>query len=172
MGRYGRPFHIWKFRTMRSGISGTKITASEDIRVTAVGRWLRQYKLDELPQLFNVLLGDMSLIGPRPEVPAFVDLADPAWRAVLRVRPGITDAASLLYRDEEAILGGRLDPESYYRDIVLPEKLALNLRHLASRGPVNDFKLLSMTVRCSFFPSTLNARRLRKALHSEGVNRE
>lgn len=169
VGQHGKPFRIWKFRTMRNLASGTKITAEADQRVTSIGKILRRYKLDELPQLLNVLLGNMSFVGPRPEVPDFVRLEDPAWRSVLSVKPGITDAASLLYRDEEAILGARLDPESYYREVVLPAKLELNMKHLASRSLMRDLKLLAMTIQCSFFPTTRDAQRVRKALSLEGL---
>jgi len=169
IGQHGKPFRIWKFRTMRDLSSGTKVTAKADQRVTSIGKLLRRYKLDELPQLLNVLSGDMSFVGPRPEVPYFVRLEDPAWRSVLSVKPGITDAASLLYRDEEAILGGRPDPESYYKEVILPAKLELNMRHLASRSVMRDLKLLAMTIQCSFFPTTRDAQRVRKALSLEGL---
>jgi len=167
IGQHGRPFRIWKFRTMRNVRSGTRVTASADQRVTSIGKILRKYKLDELPQLVNVLVGEMSLIGPRPEVPEFVRIEEPSWQKVLSVKPGITDAASLVYRDEEAILGGRPDPESYYRETVLPAKLQLNIRHLESRCLAHDFKLLAMTVQCSFFPTSEDAQRVRKALNVE-----
>src|SRR5690349_12210537 len=101
VGRHGKPFFIWKFRTMRVAIPGSPITRAGDGRITNVGAWLRRLKLDELPQLVNVLKGDMSLIGPRPEVPQFVEPESQVWRAVLDVRPGITDLASLIYRSEE-----------------------------------------------------------------------
>src|SRR5215475_13877752 len=98
VGRGGQPFRIWKFRTMRPGAAGNAITAAGDNRVTRLGRLLRKCKLDELPQLLNVIRGQMSLVGPRPEVPEYVQIETPLWRAVLQVKPGITDLASLLYR--------------------------------------------------------------------------
>src|SRR5215831_2733309 len=110
IGRKGRPFRIWKFRTMRVAAIGSSITASGDARITATGAMLRRYKLDELPQLFNVLKGDMSLVGPRPEVPEYVQLEEPIWQAVLQVRPGVTDLATLIYRYEESLLGTSGDP--------------------------------------------------------------
>src|SRR4030095_11279768 len=114
VGRYGRRFRIWKFRTMRSGAPGLAISAAGDSRVTGIGARLRRLKLDELPQLFNVLRGDMSLIGPRPEVPEYVNSESPVWQEILQVRPGITDLATLLYRDEETLLGASLDTEVFY----------------------------------------------------------
>jgi lipopolysaccharide/colanic/teichoic acid biosynthesis glycosyltransferase len=164
VGRHGRPFLLWKFRSMSTAKTGTAITAGGDRRVTPLGRILRRYKLDELPQLWNVVRGDMSFIGPRPEVPCFVDPADPMWRAVHRVRPGITDLATLVYRDEESILAGFADPERGYREAVLPAKLALNLQYLAQRSAVRDLKLLALTVRYSFVPAGFDANRIRQAI--------
>jgi lipopolysaccharide/colanic/teichoic acid biosynthesis glycosyltransferase len=148
VGRRGLPFRIWKFRTMVPGASGSAVTAAGDRRVTRTGARLRRFKLDELPQLINVLKGDMSLIGPRPEVPEYVDWGSPMWQAVLEVRPGITDPATLVYRDEEAILGSSADVETYYRARVLPEKLRINVRYLRTRSFWQDVKLLLLTL-CS-----------------------
>jgi lipopolysaccharide/colanic/teichoic acid biosynthesis glycosyltransferase len=156
IGRGGRPFRIWKFRTMRNR-AGSRVTAANDSRITAVGRLLRRYKLDETPQLINVAAGQMSLIGPRPEVPEFVDHADPVWRGVLAARPGITDLATIVYRDEERLLGAEPDPERYYREVILPRKLALNLRYAASRTWRSDLRLLLFTVRCSLRPGRFDA---------------
>jgi lipopolysaccharide/colanic/teichoic acid biosynthesis glycosyltransferase len=152
VGRNGRPFRIWKFRTMRAGSEGSVITAAGDARVSRPGAVLRRYKLDELPQLFNVLKGDMSLVGPRPEVPEYVRLEAPIWQAVLQVRPGVTDLATLVYRDEEKVLGAAADPNSLYRDTVLPTKLVLNLGYLRARSFRRDLKLICLTVRYSLFP--------------------
>jgi len=116
VGRNGRLFRLAKFRSMRSGQPGTSITVSKDSRITRVGNFLRGYKLDELPQLWNVLRGDMSFVGPRPEVPEYVELASAEWRIVLSVKPGITDLATLLYRNEERILYLQPDPQRYYRE--------------------------------------------------------
>ena len=146
VGRRGRCFRIWKFRTMRAGGKGSLITAAGDTRVTPIGSALRRLKLDELPQLFNVLKGDMSLVGPRPEVPECVQLEAPIWQAVLQVRPGVTDLATLLYRDEEALLGMSTDPETMYRETVLPAKLVLNLGYLQSKCFLSDLRLLCLTV--------------------------
>jgi lipopolysaccharide/colanic/teichoic acid biosynthesis glycosyltransferase len=151
VGKNGKPFRIWKFRTMRSGSQGSVITAAGDDRVTRAGAKLRKYKLDELPQLFNVLKGDMGLVGPRPEVPEHVQLDAPEWQAVLRVRPGITDLATLLYRDEEGILGASGDPDAFYRESVLPAKLLLNVAYLVSKSFWQDLKLILLTIRYSLF---------------------
>lgn len=151
VGRRGKPFRIWKFRTMRAGSQGSAITAAGDKRVTRAGTLLRRCKLDELPQLVNVLKGDMSLVGPRPEVPEFVQLEAPIWQAVLQVRPGITDLASLLYREEEKLLGVSCNPHDLYRDSVLPAKLALNLRYLRSRSLLRDLRLILLTIHCCLF---------------------
>ena len=152
VGRYGREFRIWKFRTMRAGARGSAITAAGDARVTPAGALLRRFKLDELPQLFNVIRGDMSLIGPRPESPRYVNREAPIWQAVLSVRPGITDLATLLYRDEEALLGSSPDPEALYRSAVLPAKLVLNLKYLRSRSFMSDAMLIWLTIRYSLSP--------------------
>ncbi len=153
VGRSGRPFQIWKFRTMRAHSQGMPITAAGDSRITRVGRWLRRFKLDEFPQLFNVLRGEMSFIGPRPEVPEFVRLEDPQWQAVLCVRPGITDLATLVCRDEEQLLGAMSDPAKAYREKILPAKLQLNIEYQHSRTFLQDLRLLILTVRYSFFPA-------------------
>ncbi len=153
VGRGGRLFQLFKFRSMRTCLPGRSITAGDDPRLTGVGRILRKYKVDEMPQLWNVVKGEMSLVGPRPEIPPFVNIDDPVWRAVLQFRPGITDLASLVYRNEEEILGSSSDPESYYRETVLPAKLALNLRYAQARSFRRDMKLILLTVRYSLFPS-------------------
>ena len=152
VGRRGKLFRIWKFRTMHAGSNGSVITAAGDGRVTRMGAVLRRCKLDELPQLYNVLRGDMSLVGPRPEVPECVQLEAPIWQAVLQVRPGVTDLATLLYRDEEKLLGTSSDPNALYRETVLPAKLVLNLRYLRSRSFGSDLRLIYLTVRYSLFP--------------------
>ena len=152
VGRRGKPFRIWKFRTMRAGSQGRAITAAGDSRVTRAGAVLRRCKLDELPQLFNVLKGDMSLVGPRPEAPEYVQLEAPIWQAVLQVRPGVTDLASLMYRDEEKLLGASSDPNALYREKVLPAKLVLNLMYLRSRSLRLDLKLILLSIRYSLFP--------------------
>jgi lipopolysaccharide/colanic/teichoic acid biosynthesis glycosyltransferase len=164
VGRDGKPFQIWKFRTMHTGAPGSPVTAAGDSRVTRSGASLRKYKLDELPQLWNVLRGNMSLVGPRPEVPEYVQLAAPRWQAVLRVRPGITDLASLLLRDEEKLLGAVLNPNAFYRDTILPQKLLLNLTYLRSRSFGRDLKLIFLSIRYSLFPAGFDAARIHRLL--------
>jgi lipopolysaccharide/colanic/teichoic acid biosynthesis glycosyltransferase len=162
MGRNGRPFRIWKFRTMRAGSQGSIITAAGDGRITRTGAVLRKYKLDELPQLFNVLKGDMSLVGPRPEVPEHVQLEAPVWQVILQVRPGLTDLATLLYRDEQTILGETDDPDTLYRDRILPAKLFLNLSYLRSRSFWKDLKLIFRTIRHCVFAERLDPDLIRR----------
>lgn len=164
VGRFGREFELFKFRSMRRNQSGQALTAEGDRRVTRLGRFLRKYKLDELPQLWNVMRGDMSLIGPRPEVPQFVALADPTWRAVLQVKPGITDLATLAYRNEEKILAGYADVERGYLEVVLPAKLALNREYLMRRSFRSDMRLLALTIRYSFVPTDFNAQQIKQAV--------
>ncbi len=149
VGRHGRPFFIRKFRTMQADAParGPQITVGADPRITRSGRWLRHSKLDELPQLWNVLLGDMSLVGPRPEVPKYVAMyPDDVRRAVLSVRPGITDLASLEYRDESAQLAQAADPERVYVEQIMPAKLALSIRYVREASLIGDLRLLLATV--------------------------
>ena len=145
VGRRGVPFRIFKLRSMTVTTQGPEITAADDSRVTRTGRILRRFKLDELPQFWNVLRGDMSLIGPRPEVARFVDHTDWRWQQVLTVRPGITDAATLLFLDEESLLAGITDRETHYREHILPAKLSVNLEYLRDRSFRSDLKLLAYT---------------------------
>lgn len=152
IGRGGRPFRMLKFRTMVTGAErrGREITVGGDPRITRVGRILRSAKLDELPQLVNVLRGEMRLVGPRPEVPRYVLLYTPSQRAVLALVPGITDPASLRYYDESAELAQASDPERLYVDEIMPEKIRLNLEY-ASRATVwSDLGIVLATVRRSF----------------------
>jgi lipopolysaccharide/colanic/teichoic acid biosynthesis glycosyltransferase len=125
MGRSFRPFDLYKFRSMvvDAPDAGISITVAEDPRITRVGRLLRKTKIDELPQLWNVLKGDMSLVGPRPEVEKYVEIHRDDYEEILRVRPGITDIASLTYKDEEKVLKGKTDPEEFYIHVLLPERL-------------------------------------------------
>jgi lipopolysaccharide/colanic/teichoic acid biosynthesis glycosyltransferase len=147
--RIGRNFHrfrLWKFRSMRASDAGPQITVGGDCRVTSVGRFLRLSKLDELPQLWNVLRGDMSLVGPRPEVGSYVDLYRERYAAILSVRPGITDLASLEYRHEETILSAQPDPERHYREVVLPAKLNLADEYIGRQSLALDLRILLRTV--------------------------
>lgn len=151
IGQGGRPFHLVKFRSMVAGADkqGPGITATGDLRVTRAGRFLRRTKLDELPQLLNVLKGEMSLVGPRPEDPRYVARYTPAQRQVLAVRPGITSAASLAYRHEEQLLVGD-DWETCYCTQVLPDKLAIDLAYLERRTLVSDLQILLQTLAAVF----------------------
>ncbi len=146
IGRRGRRFSLLKFRSMTHGARGREVTVAGDARVTRVGRILRRSKIDELPQLWNVLVGDMSLVGPRPEVPRYVELFAEDYRDILEVRPGITDFAAIEYRDEERILAASADPEAEYRQVVLPAKIALYRRYLAERSYWTDLTLIARTV--------------------------
>lgn len=167
IGRFGRPFQLLKFRSMSSHLFGSQVTAGSDARVTRVGKVLRRLKLDELPQLWNVLKGDMSFIGPRPEVPAFVDFCKPVWKFVVSIRPGITDLASLVYRNEEGILEDRDNPEIYYREVVLPAKLELNVYYMQNRSLWLDLKLLLWTVHYSLFPTGFDPERIKQIFIAE-----
>lgn len=150
VGRGGRPFGLYKFRTMRvagaAGEAGPQLTVGRDPRITRAGSVLRRYKLDELPQLLNVIRGEMSLVGPRPEVPRYVAMYTPEQRAVLSVRPGITDLASIKYRHENALLAESSDPESTYVSVVMPDKLRLNLDYLRHGSLVSDVSIILKTL--------------------------
>ena len=149
VGLYGRQFLILKFRSMREDqpVGGLQITAKGDPRITRLGRVLRRTKLDEIPQLFNVLLGDMSLVGPRPEVSRYVDFYPPeAKQLIFQVRPGITDLASIEFRDEEAILGRAEDRERTYIEEILPKKIAYYCDYVANRSFRRDLVILIKTV--------------------------
>ncbi len=147
VGRDGRPFTVYKFRSMvlDADRAGPGVTGAGDSRITSVGRFLRQTKLDELPQLFNVLRGDMSLVGPRPEDPRYVALYTPQERAVLTVRPGITSLASIRYRHEEALLAAD-DWETQYVHDLLPKKLQMDLTYVRDRSLMLDLRILMATL--------------------------
>ncbi len=168
VGRHARVFYLLKFRSMRADATGTAVTAGTDRRVTRVGRLLRRYKLDEFPQLWNVVRGEMSLIGPRPEVPVFIDFKDAGWHKILEVRPGIADLATLVYRNEEEVLAGAADPEQYYRDVVLPDKMALSIQHIRMRSLGFDLKLIALVLRYSFAPTGFDPARIRQAFLFKG----
>jgi len=148
VGRWGKPFRIFKFRTMSARADETRqLTVGDDCRITRVGHFLRHYKIDELPQLINVLYGTMSLVGPRPEVPRYVACYPPdARRIVLSVAPGITDWASILYRDEGRILGQASDPEKAYVDTILPIKLSYYMRYVQERSFWTDLQIICRTL--------------------------
>lgn len=148
VGRNGHDFRLLKFRSMRVDADrlGLITVGGRDPRVTRAGYYLRKYKLDELPQLLNVLRGDMSLVGPRPEVRKYVDLYTPEQLRVLTVRPGITDLASLRYRHENDLLAQAEDPDAYYIETVMPAKLALNLEYIDHQSFWGDLRLIGQTV--------------------------
>ena len=147
VGHNGRIFRIYKFRSMRadSHLHGASITASDDQRITQTGAFLRRHKLDELPQLINVLAGEMSMVGPRPEVKEFVDLFPAQYSRILTVRPGITHQGTLMFRNEEDILAGAADPRSRYLGFVMPLKLKIYLDHL-EQSHTEDLKIILATL--------------------------
>lgn len=147
VGRFGRPFFIHKFRTMRVDNAGLQITVGVDPRITRAGRVLRAAKLDELPQLWDVLRGAMSLVGPRPEVPRYVALYPPQLREiVLSVRPGITDPASLSFRNESELLAAAADPEREYVEVVMPTKLRLAAAYVRRATLRSDLRVILATL--------------------------
>lgn len=152
IGKGGEPFFLFKFRTMHVGSDkGTAITVgNRDPRITRVGYYLRKSKMDELPQLYNVLKGEMSFVGPRPEVKKFVDLYTPEQRKVLEITPGMTDYASILFRNENELLDGKNDPVSFYIDHIMPKKLQLNLEYINSNSLWMDFKIIFKTLMVIF----------------------
>ena len=148
VGKGGELFWIWKFRTMsvanksiEAGFSGGAVN-----RVTFFGGLLRSAKLDEIPQLWNVIRGEMSIVGPRPEVPEWVDLADIGWKKILSVRPGITDPASIVYRNEEKTLETVPCPRKHYEEFILPKKKALSISYVERQSIKNDFKIVCQTI--------------------------
>jgi lipopolysaccharide/colanic/teichoic acid biosynthesis glycosyltransferase len=146
VGRGGQLFWLCKFRTMRPDSGGPSVTATGDQRITPVGGWLRHWKLDELPQLWNVLRGEMSLVGPRPEVPCYVRLYDAEQQGVLAVRPGITGPSQIRFRGEERLLAAQRDPERYYVTTLLPAKLAVDLAYLRQANLWDDLRLVARTL--------------------------
>ena len=148
VGKDGKEFKIIKFRTMEIDAEkkGMQITVGQDSRIMKEGRWLRKFKLDELPQLINVLVGEMSLVGPRPEVPKYVAYYNDYQRTILKVRPGITDLASIEFRAENELLGKSIDPEKTYIEEIIPAKLSLNLKYLKSMSLLNDLKIIIRTI--------------------------
>jgi lipopolysaccharide/colanic/teichoic acid biosynthesis glycosyltransferase len=145
VGEGAHPFTLLKVRTMAAGSDGSKVTVAQDPRVTPLGRVLRRYKIDELPQLINVVRGEMSLVGPRPEDPAYVDLSNPLHRRVFSAKPGITGLAQIEYRDEASQLVGP-DAERRYREEILPAKLSLDAEYLGRRTTLLDIQIILKTV--------------------------
>ncbi len=147
VGMNNKDFKLFKFRTMKtdSDKKGLLTVGEKDSRITQTGLWLRKYKLDELPQLFNVLIGNMSLVGPRPEVRKYVELYTAEQKKVLSVKPGITDNASIEYADENKLLSEQAEPEKFYIHEVMPAKLKINLHYIANRSLAEDFKIILRT---------------------------
>jgi lipopolysaccharide/colanic/teichoic acid biosynthesis glycosyltransferase len=163
VGRGGRRFRLWKLRSMTAGSRGPGVTAAGDPRVTRLGRWLRRSKLDELPSLWNVVRGDLGLVGPRPELPGYVDLGDPRWRRLLAVRPGLADPVTVRLRDEEELLaraagsgagvgGGVGNADELYRRFLLPWKIAGSLDYLERRTARGDVAVIAAAIRAIVLP--------------------
>jgi len=149
IGRFGKPFTLYKFRSMclSADTMGGFSAATDDPRITRIGKYLRKYKIDELPQLINVIKGDMALVGPRPEVKHYVDMLTTEQREiVLSVRPGITSIASIRFHNEAEILDGKEDPEAYYRDVIRPEKVRLQIEGIKNKSFWYDLKLIILTL--------------------------
>ena len=149
VGKHGREFYLYKFRTMHANSDKVDLLTygGDDPRITPFGSFLRKYKLDELPQLFNVLRGDMSIVGPRPEVKRYTDLYTVDQRKILNVRPGITDNASITFIDENNLLAAQPDPEKYYIEQVMPEKIRLNQSFISSPTLFNYLRIIALTIK-------------------------
>lgn len=144
----GREFKIFKYRTMRVGSDKySQITVGKDDRITKIGLFLRKYKLDEIPQLINVFIGDMSLVGPRPEVPKYVALYTEEQREILKVRAGITDYASIEFSNENDILADEADPEKAYIEKIMPRKIELNKKYLSEISVITDIEIILLTIK-------------------------
>ena len=146
VGQYGKLFTMYKFRSMIVGHGGSSISVAGENRITPLGVKLRKYKLDELPELWNVLIGDMSFVGPRPDVPGYADILEGNDRRVLELKPGITGPASLKYRNEEEILAMQDDPIKYNDEVIFPDKVKINLRYLDNWSFFEDIKIIVYTV--------------------------
>lgn len=154
VGRGGREFKIYKFRTMRAARRGVNLTSAGDNRVTTVGKWLRKLKIDELPQLMNVLRGEMSLVGPRPEVPEYVDLKNPLWQEILAARPGLTDPVTLRLRNEEHLLAAVEDKEAFYIQTLQPFKLREGAWFVRTKTWKTDLRVIFSTFVAIVLPQT------------------
>ena len=149
VGQNFQPFKIFKFRTMAFDADkrGALITVDRDPRITSVGHFLRKSKIDELPQFFNILRGDMSLVGPRPEVPKYVEMFRQDFAELLSIRPGLTDLASIEFRDESEVLGRAADPEREYTEVILPRKISISREYMKDISLRNDLRIIGLTVR-------------------------
>jgi lipopolysaccharide/colanic/teichoic acid biosynthesis glycosyltransferase len=172
VGKNFRRFVIYKFRTMvvDAEKKGLRITSGGDHRITRAGRILRKFKVDELPQLFNVLKGDMSLVGPRPEVEEYVKLYEEDYREILKRRPGITDVSSIIFREEEAVLRNQVDPEGYYKKILLPEKIKLAREYIENSSFLYDLKLILNTLHKIFYSPVIAHDSYRKKIIQDSSN--
>ena len=146
VGQYGRLFTMYKFRSMTTSHSGSSVSIAGESRITPLGAKLRKYKLDELPELWNVLIGDMSFVGPRPDVPGYADKLKGKDRDILKLKPGITGPASLKYRDEEELLANMDDPQKYNDEIIYPDKIRINLYYLEHYSFIKDIQMIICTV--------------------------
>lgn len=149
IGRFGKPFTLWKLRTMchSADTMGGASASEDDPRITRIGKYLRQYKIDELPQLINIIKGDMAIVGPRPEVKYYVDMLTEYQRKnIFSVRPGITDFASIYFYNEDKILVQRKDPEAYYRDVIRPKKVELQIEYVKNKSFWLDIKIVFWTI--------------------------
>jgi len=146
VGRNGKLFTMYKFRSMTVGHNGSSVSVAGESRITPLGAKLRHYKLDELPELWNVLIGDMSFVGPRPDVPGYADQLKGNDREVLKLRPGITGPASLKYRDEEDLLAKQTDPQKYNDEVIFPDKIRINLYYLHHYSFIKDIEMIFCTV--------------------------
>lgn len=146
IGQYGKTFRIVKFRTMRANSDGSSVTVMGDGRVTRLGRFLRRYKLDELPELWNVLKGDMSLVGPRPDVPGYADKLEGEERLILQLKPGLTGTATLKYRNEEELLAKQNDPIRYNDEVIWRDKVRINLQYYYNHSLMGDVRILFDTI--------------------------
>lgn len=146
IGRHGKPFTIYKFRTMTVGHGGSSVSVAGESRITPLGAVLRRYKIDELPELWNVLIGDMSFVGPRPDVPGYADRLQGDDREMLELRPGITGPASLKYRNEEELLAAVENPQEYNDTVIYPDKVRINRYYLHNYSFVKDIEMIVCTV--------------------------
>ncbi|MGB7201880.1 MAG: sugar transferase [Pyrinomonadaceae bacterium] len=155
IGLKGKEFTLFKLRTMAVAKTGRMITSADDFRITSVGRILRKTKIDELPELWNVLRGDMSFVGPRPEVSEFVDLDDPLWQEILEHKPGITDPVTLRLRNEEQLLATVIDKELYYREVLQPYKTRGYAKFVRDKSWKTDLRIIGRTLKAVLLPASV-----------------
>ncbi len=146
VGRYGKPFTLYKFRSMVVDHTGSNVSVAGEARITPVGAKLRKYKLDELPQLWNVFIGDMSFVGPRPDVPGYADKLEGEESVILKLRPGITGPASLKYKNEEELLASVADPVKYNDEVIFPDKVKINMQYYYHWSFWGDIKYIAKTI--------------------------